>query len=335
MYVRRSQQRPWRLEFPVCASAAIIRELDASDPSTQTLGCHPRERLSRNLVGQVISHYRILGRLGTGGMGVIYRAQDVRLGRHVALKFAAAEFQANPAVSEWIRREAFAGSALNHPNVCAVYDVGEHEGRPFIVMELLQGKTLRQQIHEWFELEPFLDLAIQIASGVDAVHSVGIVHRDIKPSNIFVTSSGRAKVFDFGLAVMPSERVLVQAANGGHAIPYYGELQGTPGYMSPEQLRCERVDARSDLFSLGAVYYEMLTARRAFRTATASAIRETIVHRPWAPIRKRRPELPGALERLVEKLLENDCSLRYQRAAEVVAELKRLRRHLGLIETCR
>src|SRR5262245_31288121 len=313
MYVRSGKSERWAPGGSVYGATALAGTPEAGDSSTQTIGAHQPEApdATRSLVGQTISHYRILARLGTGGMGVIYRAQDVRLHRHVAVKFPSTELQTYPVVNEWLRREAHAGSALNHPNVCAVYDLGDYEGRPFIVMELLQGRTLRQQIHERCDLEPFLDLSIQIAGGLNAVHSVGIVHRDIKPSNIFVTASGQAKVFDFGLAIMPNAEVMATAASGGgtrlcNRLEAFGRLQGTPGYMSPEQMRCERVDVRSDLFSLGAVYYEMLTAKRAFRATTASAVAEAVLNRPLVPIRRRRPELPCPVARLVEKILEKD-----------------------------
>jgi serine/threonine protein kinase len=284
-----------------------------------------------SLIGRTISHYRILEKLGTGGMGVIYRAQDMRLRRHVALKFPRRELPATPLISDCIRYEAYAASSLNHPNVCSVYDIGEFEGKPFFVMELLEGRTLQRLIENPFALEKFFDLAIQIVSGLDAIHARGIVHRDIKPSNIFITASGRAKVFDFGLATLAHRQ---PGENNAVDLDWFSadvwrtwrQLQGTPAYMSPEQVRGEPLDGRSDLFSLGAVFYQMLTADRPFIGDTTSAVLNAVLHKTLPALRRQRPSLPASLVTLVERALEKDRAARFQSAAELGAQLKRVQR---------
>jgi serine/threonine protein kinase/tetratricopeptide (TPR) repeat protein len=286
------------------------------------------------MIGKTVSHYRVVERLGRGGMGVVYKAEDTRLGRPVALKFLLEGFsRSDPNPLERFRREARAASALNHPNICTVYDIDEHEDQPFIAMEFLKGHTLRDRLNRGpLKADELLELAIQIADALEAAHAEGIVHRDIKPANVFVTERGQAKILDFGLAKLLSPRgagalsVQPTVAGADDRLTEVGSTVGTVAYMSPEQARGEDLDARSDLFSVGAVLYEMATGRPAFGGDTTAIIYEAILNkRPIAPARVN-PEVPAKLEEIIDKLLDKDRRLRYQTAADLEADLRRVKR---------
>jgi serine/threonine protein kinase len=341
----------------------LRREVEALLSSDGSASTHLRsavrsqlQEINFPLAGKVISHYRILEGLGGGGMGLVYRAEDVKLGRRVALKFLPEESAQDPIALGRFEREARSASALEHPNICPIYEFGEHEGRPFLVMQLLEGQTLRELISaaraggEHLELKQLLDLAIQILDGLGAAHGQGIIHRDIKPANIFVTNQGQAKILDFGLAKLAREATLADdesdRKNGKHGLvdipadetsaratpdPFLsrtGVAIGTVGYMSPEQVRSEKLDARSDLFSFGLVLYEMATTERTFAGDTGSLLQDAILNQTPRPVRLANPKLPAKIEEIIGKAITKDPTSRYQTASEMQCDLRTLQARL-------
>jgi serine/threonine protein kinase len=318
----------------------------------------PRRQLAAptNLTGKKVSHYRVLEILGGGGMGVVYRAEDIKLGRRVALKFLPEESAKDPAALGRFEREARSASALEHPNICPIYEFGEHEGQPFLVMQLLEGQTLRELIsaarpgNPPLAINKLLDLAIQITAGLEAAHRLAIIHRDIKPANIFVTHDGQVKILDFGLAklarlvsgaeddsdqgsrgdgsVQGTPRDIGPAATPDEFLSLTGVAMGTAGYMSPEQVRGEKVDARTDLFSFGLVLYEIATGKRAFAGETRAELQDDILTKLPGPAREVNPGLPARLEKIIGRALEKHREARYQSASEIRADLEALKREI-------
>jgi serine/threonine protein kinase len=296
------------------------------------------------MIGQIFAHYRILSKLGQGGMGVVYAAEDLKLGRRVALKFLSSELSKHPHALERFRREARAASSLNHPNICTIHDIAEHQDQIFLVMELLEGQTLRAAVAQCaLPLDSLLDIGIQLTDALEAAHKKGIVHRDIKPANIFLSRHGLAKLMDFGLAkVFAGDSASgatfetregaargKSASDGGsteEALTTPGVAMGTVAYMSPEQARGEKLDARTDLFSLGAVLYEMATSRIAFTGPTSAVVFHAILENTPPPPSSINPSLPRKFDEIVSKALEKDRAFRYQSAAEIGANLKRMKR---------
>jgi serine/threonine protein kinase len=332
-FIETVPRRGYRLLVPV--------ELDAPIAAPTPSEPEPGRAATAGLIGKKVSHYRVLEVIGGGGMGVVYKAEDLKLGRRVALKFLPEELATDTVALQRFEREAQTASSLNHPNICTIYAIEEHEGQPFIVMELLEGGTLRERLaasQEALSFEELLTIALQVSDGLQAAHESGIIHRDIKPANIFLTSKGVCKILDFGLAKLleagsEGEAAAQPVAPGGPSLARSvlvslsraGEAMGTAGYMSPEQVRSEKLDARTDLFSFGLVVYEMATGQRAFSGETAPVVREAILYQPQVPVHDLNSKLPAELETIINKALEKDRERRYQSAAEMGGGLKQLK----------
>jgi serine/threonine protein kinase len=281
------------------------------------------------VINQAVSHYRVQELIGEGGMGVVYKALDTRLDRAVALKFLSEQSSREPQALERFRLEARAASALNHPQICTIYDIGEHNGQPFIVMEFLEGESLKERIPKGpIPTDQLLDISIQISGALEAAHAKGIIHRDIKPGNLFLTKHGQVKILDFGLAKLaPREVGLSESTTlGSSAKTTAGTVVGTVAYMSPEQARAEEVDSRSDLFSVGVVLYEMATGQQAFAGPTVAVVFDSLLNRDPAPPARLNVSIPSQLDHTIQKALEKDRKMRYQHCSELRTDLERLRR---------
>jgi eukaryotic-like serine/threonine-protein kinase len=287
----------------------------------------PSELTLSKMINQTVSHYKIEQRIGEGGMGVVYKALDTRLDRPVALKFLSEQYSREPQALERFRLEARAASALNHPQICTIYDIGEHNGQPFIVMEYLDGQSLKERIPQSaLTTQEVIDISIQISGALEAAHARGIVHRDIKPANIFLTKSGQIKVLDFGLAKLSRNDAGLDASTTMGSNTAAGTAVGTVAYMSPEQARAEEVDSRSDLFSLGVVLYEMATSQQAFSGPSVAVVYDSLLNREPVPPAHFNTSIPNALDQTIQKALEKDRRLRYQSSSELRTDLERLRR---------